>query len=472
MIERRDERQREKPQRHRGGQREQEREPQAPIEELRILLVIRFAVMLRKRRQQHGAERDAQQRARKFHQAIRVGDPRNRAVAEQGGELRVDERGDLRGRDADDRRSHRAEHAAHARIGECNDRPRQHAKLDERAQLERELCNAAGEYAPGERDDRRIDVRREIERSGDDRQVEQHRRDRGNREATIDVQHAAGERCERNEQDVGKDDADHRRGQIHLSGRLRESARQQIDEPWRREHADDRHGEENDRQNRSNFADKILRRLPPLLAVILGENRHERLRKRALGEQAAQQIRQPKRRLERVHLEARAERRRLETFANEPGDAGEKRHPADGRQGSKKIQVSWMRAGDDNGLTSPKHCCRTKNRVLCAVFRVARKWARGIDYKERNSMANTAQARKRAKQAEETRKRNASMKSALRTAVKNVKKAIAAGDKATAAKTMQVSQAIVDRIADKKIVHKNLASRTKSRLVQAIKAMA
>jgi len=72
-------------------------------------------------------------------------------------------------------------------------------------------------------------------------------------------------------------------------------------------------------------------------------------------------------------------------------------------------------------------------------------------------MANTAQARKRAKQAEETRKRNASMKSALRTAVKNVKKAIAAG---------------VDRIADKKIVHKNLASRTKSRLAQAIKAMA
>jgi len=87
-------------------------------------------------------------------------------------------------------------------------------------------------------------------------------------------------------------------------------------------------------------------------------------------------------------------------------------------------------------------------------------------------MANTAQARKRARQAEETRKRNASMKSALRTAVKNVKKAIAAGDKAAAAKTMQVSQAIVDRIADKKIVHKNLASRTKSRLAQAIKAMA
>lgn len=87
-------------------------------------------------------------------------------------------------------------------------------------------------------------------------------------------------------------------------------------------------------------------------------------------------------------------------------------------------------------------------------------------------MANTAQARKRARQAEATRKRNASLKSELRTAVKKVKKAISSGDKAAAAKTLQASQATIDRIADKKVVHKNLASRTKSRLAQAIKAMA
>jgi len=86
-------------------------------------------------------------------------------------------------------------------------------------------------------------------------------------------------------------------------------------------------------------------------------------------------------------------------------------------------------------------------------------------------MANSAQARKRARQSEVTRRRNATMKSTLRTAVKNVKKAIIAGDKAAAAKTLQISQGVIDRVADKKIVHKNLASRTKSRLAQAIKAM-
>ena len=87
-------------------------------------------------------------------------------------------------------------------------------------------------------------------------------------------------------------------------------------------------------------------------------------------------------------------------------------------------------------------------------------------------MANSAQARKRARQAETTRQRNASQKSALRTAVKKVKKAIASGDKSAAAEVYRQSQAVIDRVADKRIVHKNLASRTKSRLVQAIKALA
>ncbi len=86
-------------------------------------------------------------------------------------------------------------------------------------------------------------------------------------------------------------------------------------------------------------------------------------------------------------------------------------------------------------------------------------------------MANTAQARKRARQAETARKRNASLKSALRGAVKKVKKAIAGGDKAAAAKQFSASQSVIDRIADKKIVHKNTASRAKSRLAQAIKAL-
>jgi small subunit ribosomal protein S20 len=86
-------------------------------------------------------------------------------------------------------------------------------------------------------------------------------------------------------------------------------------------------------------------------------------------------------------------------------------------------------------------------------------------------MANTAQARKRARQSEVRRKHNASLKSALRTAIRNVKKAIAAGDKAAAVKQLRAEQSVIDRTADKKVVHKNLAARSKHRLAQAIKSM-
>jgi len=87
-------------------------------------------------------------------------------------------------------------------------------------------------------------------------------------------------------------------------------------------------------------------------------------------------------------------------------------------------------------------------------------------------MANSAQARKRARQADKQRDHNASLRSELRTAIKKVAKAIEAGDKAAAKVVFSESTSIVDSIADKKIIHKNKAARHKSRLSAAIKAMA
>lgn len=87
-------------------------------------------------------------------------------------------------------------------------------------------------------------------------------------------------------------------------------------------------------------------------------------------------------------------------------------------------------------------------------------------------MANIASARKRARQAVIRNAHNSSQRSALRTAIKAVRKAISKGDKAAATQVMQASQSIIDRISDKKIIHKNTASRYKSRLAAALKAMA
>jgi small subunit ribosomal protein S20 len=87
-------------------------------------------------------------------------------------------------------------------------------------------------------------------------------------------------------------------------------------------------------------------------------------------------------------------------------------------------------------------------------------------------MANTAQARKRARQSLKRNAHNAAQRSELRTALKKVRKAIASGDKAAAQAQMRESQGVIDAIADKKIFHKNAAARYKSRLAAAIKAMA
>ena len=87
-------------------------------------------------------------------------------------------------------------------------------------------------------------------------------------------------------------------------------------------------------------------------------------------------------------------------------------------------------------------------------------------------MANTKGARKAARQSEKRRKHNASLRSTLTTAVKSVTKAIQAGDKAAARKVFNAAVSVMDRIADKKVIHKNKAARHKSQLAAQLKAMA
>ena len=87
-------------------------------------------------------------------------------------------------------------------------------------------------------------------------------------------------------------------------------------------------------------------------------------------------------------------------------------------------------------------------------------------------MANSAQARKRARQSVKNRAHNASLRTAFRTTVKKILKAVEAGDKAAAQAAFVENTKIIDRIADKGVFHKNKAARHKSRLAAKIKAMA
>lgn len=86
-------------------------------------------------------------------------------------------------------------------------------------------------------------------------------------------------------------------------------------------------------------------------------------------------------------------------------------------------------------------------------------------------MANTAQAKKRARQAENHRQLNASQRSMMRTAIKRVLKAIQANDKTLAQDAYKAAVPMVDGMAGKGLIHKNKAARHKSRLNQRIRAL-
>ena len=86
-------------------------------------------------------------------------------------------------------------------------------------------------------------------------------------------------------------------------------------------------------------------------------------------------------------------------------------------------------------------------------------------------MANSAQARKRARQAEVRRQRNAGQRSMLRTYIKNVVKAIEAGDAAAAQAAYTKAVPVIDKSAGKGLIHKNKAARHKSRLSQHLRAL-
>ena len=87
-------------------------------------------------------------------------------------------------------------------------------------------------------------------------------------------------------------------------------------------------------------------------------------------------------------------------------------------------------------------------------------------------MANIASAKKKARQAVKHRAHNTALRSMLRTAVKDVVKAVDAKDKAKAEAAFKAMVPVLDRHATKGLIHKNKAARHKSHLSKRIAALA
>lgn len=86
-------------------------------------------------------------------------------------------------------------------------------------------------------------------------------------------------------------------------------------------------------------------------------------------------------------------------------------------------------------------------------------------------MANSSQARKRVKQSDKARAANMPVRTNLRTWIKRVKAAIAAGDASKAREHFLTTQQVIDKAAKKGLLNKNTASRYKSRLSARIKSI-
>ena len=86
-------------------------------------------------------------------------------------------------------------------------------------------------------------------------------------------------------------------------------------------------------------------------------------------------------------------------------------------------------------------------------------------------MANIKSVRKRARQALVRRDHNMALRTEVRTAMKKVAKAVAAGNKEAAAISLRESQQVIDRIVAKGVMHRNAGGRHKSRLAHALKAL-
>lgn len=88
------------------------------------------------------------------------------------------------------------------------------------------------------------------------------------------------------------------------------------------------------------------------------------------------------------------------------------------------------------------------------------------------TLANSKQAKKRVRQAEKSRRHNASMRSMFRTSIKKVLGAIETGDATAAQAALQSATPMIDRMVSKGIIHKNKAARHKSRLTAHVKKLA
>lgn len=117
-------------------------------------------------------------------------------------------------------------------------------------------------------------------------------------------------------------------------------------------------------------------------------------------------------------------------------------------------------------LQAARRDCYTRRLCSTQNFRMA------TASKAKKKTVRIASGRKRARQDVKLNAANTALRSKFRTVIKNVQKAVVAGDRSKATEIFKAAQSVIDSVADKGLFHKNKAARHKSRLSAKIKALA
>ncbi len=195
----------------------------------------------------------------------------------------------------------------------------------------------------------RLERGRQPARDDDHGHVEQDRRRGRNREAAPRVEDARGQRHHRHEADVGEHHARHQDGRVEALQARGHRPHQRR----RRGHADHAGDQQRPGQHGGDGVDQPMRDLVAFGDARVGQQRHERLRERAFGEQAAQQVGDAERDVVGVGEAAGAEARGDQLLTHQAGHARGERQQRNRRGGLEKIHRGptgfWLRRSRDLG---------------------------------------------------------------------------------------------------------------------------
>ncbi|CFE02793.1 Uncharacterised protein [Bordetella pertussis] len=319
-----------------GRQAQHQYQAQSPVQQAAVAVLVGARVRRRQAGQQHRAQRHAQQGGGKLHQPVGKRQPGHAARLQPGGDIGVDQQGNLRHRYPERGGRHLFQDPLHRRVAPGLpqiERPaRRQAQAGQRQPLHGQLRDAAGHHAQGQGVDRHVHARRQPQAGRDHGKVEQHRRERRHGKAAPRVEHAGCEGDEGHAQDVREHHPRHpyRGAELGAAFGAAQSAGHGGHHPGRRHDA----GQGDQHQRGGQQHGHPVEQRAYLRVAAFGAGRaqdgHEGLRERAFGKQAAQQVGNTEGDPERIGQGARAERARHQDVAHQAGDARQQGETADG----------------------------------------------------------------------------------------------------------------------------------------------